>query len=103
MVTREQISERKESIMSTRKERRIKATMGPLIEEVKKYVEDENKIQALGLMGQIKLKVGAHYDRTKKETQVILTFVEKKTQAHVARVKKMAEPKKQSVDVPLAI
>jgi hypothetical protein len=82
--------------MSTRKERRVKAAMEPLLEEVKKYVEDENKAKTLGLMGQVKLKIGAHYDRAKKETQLVLTFIENraKTQVKAIKVKKAATSRK---------
>jgi len=80
--------------MSTRKERRVKVAMGPLLEEVKRYVEDENKAKSLGLMGQVKLKIGAHYDRTKRETQLVLTFIENKTKTRIKSIGKATTSQK---------
>jgi len=72
--------------MSARKDRQIKAAMSPLVEEVRKYVEN-NKAETLGFVGDVRLKVKAHYDKVKKETQLILTFVGKEAEKQIARVK----------------
>jgi len=61
--------------MSVRKERRIKEAMRPIINEVKAYVE--TKKETLGLPKGVRLKVGANYDKIKKETQLIFTFIGK--------------------------
>jgi len=61
--------------MSARKDRQIKATMKPLIEEVQKYIETKNN--DLGFVEGARLKVKAHYDRVKNETQLIFTFINK--------------------------
>lgn len=77
--------------MSTRKERRMKSAIEPLIQQVKDYVgQHSEQMAALGIAGKIKFHTNVKTDKLKKEAQIVFTLA----QGRVAKVKAARQERK---------
>lgn len=75
--------------MSTRKERRMKTAIDPLIKQVKDYVtQNEGQMEALGIVGKIKFHANVRTDKLKKEAQIIFTLAQGRVAKEVKEYKK---------------
>lgn len=71
--------------MSTRKERRMKTAIDPLIKQVKDYVShNEDQLAALGIIGKVKFHANVKTDKLNKQAQIIFTLVQGKMSRKVA-------------------